>query len=52
MTSQSGCMFMTSKCGHILCKQCWNTLFKNSLKTKCPLCKKEVDKKELIEIFI
>ena len=51
-TSQAGCMFYTSRCGHILCKQCWNSLFIKETKVKCPLCKKFVEKKDLIEIFI
>ena len=51
-TSQAGCMFYTSRCGHILCKQCWNSLFIKDTKVKCPLCKKLVEKKDLIEIFI
>ena len=36
-----------AKCNHILCINCWNYLFNNN--NKCPLCRKIVNKDELVK---
>ena len=49
--SSNGKKFQVSKCGHIICKDCWNSIFSKS-DYKCPLCKKTLNKNDLTEIFI
>ena len=44
--------FKVSKCGHIICKDCCDSLFKNSNTSHCPLCKKSVNKTDFMDIFI
>ncbi len=40
--------FFANKCGHVLCKECWNNTKKSS--KPCPLCKQKVYYKTLREI--
>ena len=42
--------FSITKCGHICCQSCWNKI--NDLKPEffCPFCKKNLKKRELVEI--
>lgn len=44
-------VFLTARCGHILCKECWDQLFKAEKKPGCPYCKKAVIKNHLIKLF-
>ena len=41
--------FLLSKCGHILCNECWNRTL--TIKLECPLCKAKVRHKTLRKIF-
>ena len=50
VNSNSEKKFQVSKCGHILCKLCWDKILIN--KKICPICKKNVNKNDLVEIFI
>ena len=49
--SSNGKKFQVSKCGHIICKECWNSIFLKK-DNKCPLCKKNLNKNDLTDIFI
>lgn len=39
---------MTSACGHLACKRCWENWLQ--IKAECPTCKKKVRAKQLIKI--
>ncbi|CAM8896864.1 unnamed protein product [Rhodiola kirilowii] len=41
---------MTTKCGHIFCKKCIQTAI--SVKSMCPTCRKKVNKKDVIRIYL
>ncbi|KAL9662538.1 hypothetical protein QQ045_027371 [Rhodiola kirilowii] len=41
---------MTTKCGHIFCKKCIQTAI--SVKSICPTCRKRVNKKDVIRIYL
>ena len=49
--SSNGKKFQVSKCGHIICKDCWNSILSKS-DFKCPICKKNLNKNDLTDIFI
>ena len=42
--------FSTSKCGHLLCNNCWEHCLK--IKMECPLCKKKVRSNTLIPLYL
>ena len=42
--------YLINKCGHILCKGCWNKCLQRKL--QCPFCKKKVYKTRLIKLLI
>lgn len=50
--SSDGRKFQVSKCGHIICKECCNSIFKSSNNSKCPICKKSVNKNDYVDIYI
>ena len=50
--SIDGKKFQVSKCGHVICKSCWEYIFKSSNRNKCPVCKNEIMKNDLTELFI
>ena len=52
MNTTSGKKFQVAKCGHIICKDCCNSLFKSSNITHCPICKMELKKENFMDIFI
>jgi len=41
---------MTSPCGHIACKECWNKWLEQ--KAECPQCRAKVRAKRLITLHI
>lgn len=41
--------FQTSRCGHILCKKCWEKWLRSS--QKCPICGATVSSSHLIDLF-
>ena len=50
--SSSGKKFKVSNCGHIICKDCCDLIFKNTYNSKCPICKNPVNKNNFMDIFI
>lgn len=42
--------FMTSRCGHVACEECWQAWLKQ--KPQCPQCKKTVKLKQLIRLHV
>jgi len=50
--STSGKKFQVSNCGHIICKDCINAIFKSSNNSSCPICKKPVNKSNFMDIFV
>ena len=50
--STSGKKFQVSNCGHIICKECINGIFKSSNSSFCPICKRPVNKNNFMDIFI
>ena len=42
--------FSVSRCGHIICNNCWEKCLNNKL--ECPICKKKVTKKTLVQLFL
>ena len=52
MSSNDGIKFKVAKCGHIICKNCCEAMFKSSNSTKCPMCKKQVNKNDFMDIFV
>ena len=42
--------FSVSRCGHIICNNCWEKCLDNKL--QCPICKKKVTKKTLVQLFL
>ncbi len=48
--STSGKKFKVTNCGHIICKDCCEAIFKSN--NKCPICKKEINKNNLVDIFV
>ena len=50
--STEGKKFKVSICGHIICKDCCDSLFKSSSSSTCPLCKKQVNKNSYRDIYI
>ena len=42
--------FSVSRCGHIICNNCWEQCLNNKL--ECPICKKKVTKKTLVQLFL
>ena len=50
--STEGKKFKVSVCGHIICKDCCDSLFKSSSSSTCPLCKKPVNKNNYRDIYI
>jgi hypothetical protein len=43
---------MSTKCGHIICKECIDTLFKKKAKIECPSCRTNVTKKQIHVLYI
>mgnify|MGYP003571525798 CR=1 FL=1 len=52
LNSNDGIKFKVAKCGHIICKNCCEAMFKSSNSTKCPMCKKQVNKNDFMDIFL
>ena len=52
INSSSGKKFLVSICGHIICKDCCNSIFKSSNSSYCPICKKEVKRDNYRELYI
>ena len=50
--SSSGKKFLVSVCGHIICKDCRDSIFKSSNSSQCPICKTQVKKDNYRELFI
>ena len=50
--SSSGKKFLVSICGHIICKDCCNSVIKSNSKSYCPICKTEVKRENYRELFI
>ena len=50
--SSSGKKFKVGNCGHIICKECCDSLFKSSNSTHCPICKKPLNKNNFMDIFV
>ena len=44
-----GKQFLLSKCGHLLCQECWNCTL--DIKLECPLCKAKVRHKTLRKLY-
>ena len=42
--------FSVSRCGHIVCHNCWDQCLRQKL--ECPICKKKVTKKTLVQLFL
>ena len=51
-SSNDGIKFKVGKCGHIICKNCCESLFKSKTNIQCPMCKKQVDKNDFMDIFV
>ena len=51
-SSNDGIKFKVGKCGHIICKTCCESLFKSHVSIQCPLCKKQVNKNDFMDIFV
>jgi len=52
LSSTSGKKFKVSNCGHIICRECVDYIFKTSGNSVCPLCKKPVKKSDFMDIFV
>ena len=50
--SSSGKKFKVGNCGHIICKECCDQLFKSSNSTHCPICKKSLNKSNFMDIYV
>ena len=50
--STTGKKFQVSNCGHIICKDCINAIFKSSNRSYCPICKNGVNKSNFMDIFV
>ena len=50
--SSEGKKFKVSNCGHIICKDCCNSLLKSVIFPSCPICKTPVKKDSYRDIYI
>ena len=50
--SSEGKKFKVSICGHIICKDCYDSIFKLRSNSTCPICKTPVDKNNYRDIYI
>ncbi|XAR60951.1 Ubiquitin--protein ligase [Bertholletia excelsa] len=41
---------MSTKCGHIFCKQCIMTAI--AVQSKCPTCRKKISKRDIIRVYL
>ena len=51
-TKNSNIIFESGKCGHAICKTCWNKMENSEGIAICPICRKEVNKKERNKVYI
>lgn len=42
--------FLFAKCGHYLCKECWEKVF--AIKYECPVCRAKVSRKHLNKLYL
>jgi len=49
MGGESGKPAATSKCGHLACKSCWDSILSNS--KKCHICRKNVSQSDIVQIY-
>ena len=52
LSTNDGIKFKVGKCGHIICKNCCENLFKSNNSVQCPMCKKQVNKNDFMDIFV
>ena len=51
-SNNDGIKFKVGKCGHIICKNCCDSMFKSKNVIQCPMCKKQVNKNDFMDIFV
>ncbi len=42
---------MGTKCGHAMCSDCFNSMFKSDIVITCPVCKQRLLKNDLNTLF-
>ncbi len=51
-TEDSEIKLEVGKCGHILCHNCWSKIEDKKGNSKCPICRKNVKKKDRNLIYL